>query len=61
LERGNKLENMSLLSSNLSQESKKYLRDTRNLNLMLLWRHYGPMIVIAVALILFIYVYWRFL
>lgn len=61
LERGNKLENMSLLSSNLSAESRKYLRDTRHLNLMLMWRHYGPIVIVSTVIILFIYLYWRFL
>jgi vesicle transport protein SEC22 len=61
LERGSKLENMSLLSSNLSAESRKYLRDTRNLNLMMLWRTYGPLAIISFALLLFFYLYWKFL
>ena len=36
LERGNKLEHMSLLSENLSADSKRYMRDTRYLNLQVL-------------------------
>lgn len=61
LERGGKLENMSLLSSNLSQESRRYLRDTRKLNWMMLWRSYGPIAIIVLGLLLFFYVYFRFL
>lgn len=61
LERGGKLESMSLLSSNLSQESKRYLRDTKRLNLMMLWRTYGPLVIILGGLFLFFYVYFRFL
>lgn len=61
LDRGNKLENMSFLSSNLSHESKRYLKDTRNLNLMLLWRHYGPIALIILGIIFFVYIYFRWL
>ncbi|PJF17386.1 Snare-like protein [Paramicrosporidium saccamoebae] len=60
LERGSKLENMSLLSSNLSAESRRYLRDTKKLNLMMLWRTYGAFIIIGAVLLVFIYVYIRF-
>lgn len=61
LERGSKLENMSLLSSNLSQDSRKYLRDTRKLNLLLLWRTYGPVSIMGLVFILVIYIWHRFL
>lgn len=60
LERGGKLEKMSLLSSNLSQESRRYLQNTRHLNWMMLWRTYGPISIIVLGLILFIYVWFKF-
>lgn len=59
LERGGKLENMSLLSSNLSQESRRYLRETRKLNWMMLWRTYGPIAMIVAGLVLFFYIYYK--
>lgn len=60
LERGNKLENMSLLSSNLSHESKKYLKDTRRLNLMLLWKTYGPIAILCAFFLIFFIIYFKF-
>lgn len=60
LERGNKLEKMSLLSSNLSQESRKYLQDTRKLNLMMLWRTYGPMTIVAFSILLFLFLWIKY-
>lgn len=61
LERGNKLEKMSLLSSNLSQESRRYLQNTRRLNWMMLWRTYGPIGIIVLALIVFFYLFFKLL
>lgn len=61
LERGAKLENMSLLSSNLSAESRRYLRDTQKLNWMMLWRTYGPISIVVLVVILFFYLYIRYL
>ena len=51
LERGNKLENMSLMSDALATESKRYVRDARQLNLDALYRKYGtPSILLAIVL-----------
>jgi len=51
LERGNKLEKMSLMSDALAAESKRYVRDARQLNLDALYRKYGtPAILIAIVL-----------
>lgn len=61
LERGSKLETMSLLSSNLSEDSRKYLRQTKNMNLQLLWRQHGPIAVLVGVLLLFFFVYWKWL
>ena len=52
LERGNKLEQLNLLSETLSQESKRYLRDARQLNLDALYRKYGaPSIVLSIVFV----------
>lgn len=51
LERGNKLEKMSLMSDALAAESKRYVRDARQLNLDALYRKYGtPSILLAIVL-----------
>ena len=51
LERGNKLEKMSLMSDALAAESKRYVKDARQLNLDALYRKYGtPSILIAIVL-----------
>jgi vesicle transport protein SEC22 len=48
------IEGMSVLSQSLSEESKKYLRDTKRLNMQALWQKYGPvLIVVAIVLIVF--------
>ena len=52
LERGNKLEKMSLMSDALATESKRYVRDARQLNLDALYRKYGtPSILVAIVLL----------
>ena len=61
LERGNKLEHMSLLSENLSADSKRYMRDTRYLNLQALYQKYGPLILVISVVIFLIYIYFRFI
>ena len=51
LERGNKLEKMSLMSDALAADSKRYVRDARQLNLDALFRKYGtPAILIGIVL-----------
>jgi vesicle transport protein SEC22 len=48
------IEGMSVLSQSLSEESKKYLRDTKRLNMQALWQKYAPvLIVVAIVLIVF--------
>lgn len=49
---------MSTLSSSLRDESAKYRRQARQINLMAIWRQYGPIGVIA-FFFLFV-IYWRF-
>lgn len=51
LERGNKLEKMSLMSDALAAESKRYVRDARQINLDALYRKYGtPSILVGIVL-----------
>lgn len=59
LERGSKLETMSLLSNNLSEDSRKYLRHTKKMNLQLLWRQHGPIAIFIGALMMFLFIYWK--
>jgi vesicle transport protein SEC22 len=49
---------MSTISSSLKDESAKYRKQARQINLMAMWRQYGPVGVIA-FLFLFV-IYWRF-
>jgi vesicle transport protein SEC22 len=49
---------MSTLSSSLRDESAKYRRQARQINLMAIWRQYGPVGIVA-FFFLFI-IYWRF-
>jgi len=60
LDRGGRLESMSLMSSALSQESKRYLKETRALNLRMMWQRYGAYVFLIGMLLLF-YLLWRFL
>ncbi|KXS12426.1 snare-like protein [Gonapodya prolifera JEL478] len=52
LGRGEALDRLSTMSSSLSAESKKYLKDTRHLNLQALYQKYGPVIAVFVIVIL---------
>jgi vesicle transport protein SEC22 len=49
---------MSNISSSLRDESAKYRKQARQINLMAMWRQYGPIGIIA-FFFLFI-IYWRF-
>lgn len=55
LGRGEHLDRMSTMSSNLSSESKKYLQDTKNLNLKALYQKYGPPVIVVTVVILVFY------
>jgi vesicle transport protein SEC22 len=61
LERGNKLEHMSLLSETLSADSKRYMRDTRYLNIMAMYQKYGPLVLVISIVLFLTYIYIRFL
>lgn len=60
LERGNKLDKMSLMSESLSADSKRYMRDTRYLNLQAMYQKYGPLVFIVSLFLLILYVYWKY-
>mmetsp|Transcript_1021 Transcript_1021/g.2257 ORF Transcript_1021/g.2257 Transcript_1021/m.2257 type:complete len:225 (+) Transcript_1021:167-841(+) len=47
LDRGNKLDDVSEISKNLANESKKYKWGAKQLSMMALWKQWLPLIVIA--------------
>lgn len=61
LDRGNKLEHMSLLSTNLSSESKRFVKDARQLNIDMLYRKYGPPSIALIIVLFFLWVWFRWL
>lgn len=58
LERGEKLDVMETRSSNLLSESKRFEKYSRKINLMALYKTYGP--VVAVVLVVLFVIYVRF-
>ncbi|OMJ25015.1 Protein transport protein sec22 [Smittium culicis] len=56
--RGDSLDRMSTLSDQLRDQSKKYRKDAKNLNIMAMYRKYG--IPAAIVLVIFIIIYIRF-
>ncbi len=58
LERGEKLEAVSRISSRLVSESKKYRWGARRLNVLDMYKRYGP--PAAAALLVSALLYWRF-
>ncbi|KAJ3331964.1 SNAP receptor [Blyttiomyces sp. JEL0837] len=60
LGRGETIDRMSSLSSQLSQQSKKYLKDSKKLHYMALYHKYGPPAVVlaVVLLVLWVRFYW---
>ncbi|KAI8909074.1 Longin-like domain-containing protein [Gorgonomyces haynaldii] len=60
LGRGEQLEGLQFKSQTLAQESKKYLKDTKNLNLQALYQKYGPPVIVLliVAFVLYIRTWW---
>ncbi|OMJ19241.1 Protein transport protein sec22 [Smittium culicis] len=56
--RGDSLDRMSTLSDQLRDQSKKYRKDAKNLNIMAMYRKYG--IPAAIVLVFFIIIYIRF-
>jgi vesicle transport protein SEC22 len=61
LERGNKLEKMSLMSDALAVESKRYVRDARQLNLDALFRKYGTPSILLVIVTFCLWIWIKFL
>ncbi len=58
LYRGDSLDRMQHMSSSLRDESIKYRKAARRINLQALWRQYGP--VGLVGLVILILIWWRF-
>ena len=61
LQRGDRLEDVSQLSSRIASESKKYARNANQLNIQLLWHQYGPLAIVALVVVLFVYIRWFWL
>lgn len=61
LERGNKLEKMSLMSDSLASESKRYVRDARQLNIDALYRKYGTPTILMAIIVLSLWFWFKFL
>lgn len=55
LERGNRLEKMSLMSETLSADSKRYMRDARYLNIQAMYQKYGPLVLLCAVALLVLY------
>lgn len=58
LYRGDSLDRMSDLSNVLRDESRKYKRAARTVNLKAMWQQYGPFLVLGLLII--IVFYWKF-
>eukprot|EP00842_Homolaphlyctis_polyrhiza_P005246 jgi/Hompol1/5722/HPOL_002039-RA len=60
LGRGAVLDQMSTMSQNLKEESSKFRKDSRHLNLQALYQKYGPpaVVVSIVALVLYLRFFW---
>lgn len=52
---------MTEISGQLSSESRKFAKDAKNLNLQLLYRKYGPPVIVLLIVIIVLYVrFWWF-
>ncbi|KAJ1675746.1 SNAP receptor [Spiromyces aspiralis] len=58
--RGDSLDRMNTLSDQLRNQSQKYRRDARRLNLEALYRKYGIPLAILLAVLFIIYIRYRF-
>ncbi len=59
LDRGNKLDQVSLVSDNLVSESKRFYGDAKKLKMLAIYKKYGP--IAFVALLFFAVFYYKFL
>lgn len=55
LGRGEALDRMSSMSSSLKEQSEKYRKDAKNLNLQAFYQKYGPVAVVGVLVLVVIY------
>ncbi|EPZ33749.1 snare-like protein [Rozella allomycis CSF55] len=60
LGRGERIDKMTEISSKLSEESKKYAKEARNLNLMAMYRKYGPPAIVVFIVLVVLYLYSKF-
>lgn len=58
-ERGNSLEKMSVISSLLASESERFKKETRRMNLRLMYQKYGGMMIVGMIVMAFLYVWWK--
>eukprot|EP00050_Salpingoeca_kvevrii_P002351 m.191227 g.191227 ORF g.191227 m.191227 type:complete len:236 (-) comp10592_c1_seq1:5948-6655(-) len=56
LDRGEKIDSLSSKASNLSANSRMYLKDAKYLSWQAMMRKYGPIAVVAFIVLLFIYI-----
>jgi len=59
LGRGEHLDRMSTLSSTLSSESKKYLKDAKKLNWMAIYQKYGPLVAVFLFIVIILYIRYK--
>jgi vesicle transport protein SEC22 len=57
LQRGEKIDRLGMMSSHLTSESKRYAKETRNLNLQMLYRKYGVPIILILFLLIVLYLF----
>ncbi|OLY81421.1 Protein transport protein sec22 [Smittium mucronatum] len=58
--RGDSLDRMSSLSDQLRDQSKKYRKDAKDLNMMALYAKYGIPLSFAVVIIVFLYIRYKY-
>jgi vesicle transport protein SEC22 len=60
LDRGSKLDDVSEISKNLADQSKKYKWGAKKLSMMALWKQYMPLIVLISLGLFFLIIRWYF-
>ena len=60
LDRGSKLDDVSEISKNLAEKSKKYKWGAKKLSMMALWKQYMPLVVLVSLGLLVLIIRWKF-
>ena len=60
LDRGSKLDDVSEISKNLADQSKKYKWGAKKLSMMALWKQYMPLVVLVSLGLLVLIIRWKF-